>query len=1259
MRSVAGRFTIERHVGTGGMGSVHYARDDTTGRPVALKVLHDGAMNAVDVERFNREASILAELDHPGIVRYVAHGVDNDGAPYLAMEWVEGITLAQRLAHPISSEQSLALVAAVAAALGAAHERGIVHRDVKPSNIVLEGGDVHRPRLLDFGIARVFTSRDHALTQTGAIIGTPGYMAPEQARGMTELDPRADVYALGCLLFRCLGGRTPFAGAQAVAVLARTIIEDAPRLRELCPDAAPGLDELVARLLAREPSSRPSDGAAVVAAIEALAADDETEAQPLSVLVGIEAITDREQRFVTAVLGSPGVFDLNILANIASAHDSRFEPLADGSFLFVFATASMPRDLAIRACHAAMAVRARHPEVASAIVSGHTIVRRSVPIGPLLDRAARSMTTARAGAIAIDDNTASLVRDGFVLANEGGVTRIERAISETTGVGDSTVLGRPTPCVGRDRELAFLEGLVAESVEENVARLALIVAPPGTGKTRLRRELALRMSQRDPAPLVLLAVGDPLTSAPLGMLGGALRRAAGCFDLASLSDEANQLARWLGRRIDPDRATIASLLEMANVAVRDARERRATDSVRNTTLHAWLQWLGAELDAGPVVIMFEDLHWGDQPTVEFLDASFRAFAKKPLTALAFARPEVKTAFPRLWEEREPHELRLGPLTRAASAALVRAIVGKTDEATLTLLVDRAGGNAFFLEELIRTLDVGGVNALPDTVLAVIQARLASLGPELTRVLRAASVFGDTFWQEGLAALLGVGGESRRLAMWLTTLAERELVERRRETTLPGARQLVFRHALVREGAYAMLTDEDRQLGHRLAGEWLESQCLQEAAVLAEHYDRARDVARAIHWSCIDAERAIDTYDASAFRRAERGVRLGATGIDLGRLLVVQALALDRRLDPRAGEIATQALPLLPRATTDWYRAMSVLIECLGKDAAADRFGDATVTLAKTVPPHGDVPNEVEYVVSVARAVVLAGRLERSATIPVMVGALGPYFPRADELPPRAGACLELVLSMGCAVQKRPEAALQAATRALELTRDAGELTHEAELNLAQRLAFVGALDEALAILERVEVEAERLGVEMTTQGARLGRLCVIFLLEDYERAYELGNAVWSSDRISAPMALRADIVIATCALRTGRIAKAKELLATSPTSTLPLGARLELVRAEALLMDGRAHDAAVVVEQTLPLLQPTPFEQDDASFALLLGRALLASGEVERARGALSAGIAELQSTASSITDSRLRQSFLSRLADHKRLLALGAEHGL
>ncbi|HWU89325.1 MAG TPA: serine/threonine-protein kinase, partial [Kofleriaceae bacterium] len=294
------RFQIEQQIGTGGMGEIFRAHDRVSGEVVAVKVIFDGREHRG--ARFAREAEMLAALSHPGIVRYVSHGEMPSGELFLAMEWLDGEDLGARLLRaPLTMSEAVTLATRVAEALGAAHARGIVHRDLKPSNLFLPGGQIEQVKVLDFGIAQ--GEGRTQLTQTGMLIGTPGYMAPEQARTHGVVDARADVFALGCVLFLCLTGIPAFGGDSAVAILGKILFGEAPRVRELWPEVPEDLDALIARLLAKDPAVRPSDGASLAAALASVGPLTHGAAvAPRGLVARPTAITGSERRLVSLVL---------------------------------------------------------------------------------------------------------------------------------------------------------------------------------------------------------------------------------------------------------------------------------------------------------------------------------------------------------------------------------------------------------------------------------------------------------------------------------------------------------------------------------------------------------------------------------------------------------------------------------------------------------------------------------------------------------------------------------------------------------------------------------------------------------------------------------------------------------------------------------------------------------------------------------------------------------------------------------------------
>jgi eukaryotic-like serine/threonine-protein kinase len=275
---IADRYELEELVGTGGMSTVFRARDRQLERRVAIKILHEHyARDPEYLERFRREARAVAKLSHPNIVTVIDRG-DDDGRQYIVFEYVEGENLKELILRTgrLPVRQALELALAVADGLAFAHDRGLVHRDVKPQNVLLNGeGEV---KVTDFGIARSLRV-EHGVTQTGTVLGTGEYLAPEQASGK-QVSPATDVYSLGVVLWELLAGDVPFVGENFVAIALRHVNEPPPLLRERRPDVSPRLEAAVDRALAKDPARRFPSMAAFATELRACLSEVERDAVP-------------------------------------------------------------------------------------------------------------------------------------------------------------------------------------------------------------------------------------------------------------------------------------------------------------------------------------------------------------------------------------------------------------------------------------------------------------------------------------------------------------------------------------------------------------------------------------------------------------------------------------------------------------------------------------------------------------------------------------------------------------------------------------------------------------------------------------------------------------------------------------------------------------------------------------------------------------------------------------------------------------------
>ena len=276
--TILGEYRVESPIGEGGMGVVYSAVHPKIGKRAAIKVLRSElCRHAFNVERFVDEARVVNQIGHPNIVDIFAFGETDDGRSYFVMEWLKGESLRSRIARTqLDLTEVCDIVRPLARALEAAHEQGVIHRDLKPDNIFLVDvrGEAPLVKLLDFGIAKL-AREEHRLerTATGAMVGTPQYIAPEQAKGYT-IDHTVDIYALGGILFELLTGRPPFVADNAMEMVAKHLMEPPPRPSATVP-VPPELDDLVVRMLAKQPAGRPSL-AEVAAVIERTSALDRT-----------------------------------------------------------------------------------------------------------------------------------------------------------------------------------------------------------------------------------------------------------------------------------------------------------------------------------------------------------------------------------------------------------------------------------------------------------------------------------------------------------------------------------------------------------------------------------------------------------------------------------------------------------------------------------------------------------------------------------------------------------------------------------------------------------------------------------------------------------------------------------------------------------------------------------------------------------------------------------------------------------------------
>lgn len=1273
---VHGRFELLQLAGRGGMGDVYRARDRTDGSVVAVKLLTD--RQPMLEERFAREARLLEQLRHPRIVRHIHHAAEPE--PYIAMEWLEGEDLRSRLLRdPLTTQESLEVVRQVAEGLAVAHAQSIFHRDVKPDNVFLQDGRIDRVKLLDFGVARI-RAQTRILTGTGVAIGTPAYMAPEQARGQRDVDHRADLFSVGCILYECVVGAPPFQGDHAIAILAKILLQEPPRLRDVWADAPAALDALVADLLVKEPERRLSDAREVIRRLEAIEVPSHGRARRV---VPAPTMTTAEQRMVSLVLmgstdaeleSAPTVSaeldpagDIASLVGIASADVCT---LAGGAMVVTF-RAEPGVDQARHALHFARAVRQLTGKSVG-VVTGRAVVSSRLPSGEAVDRAVEMLGGAPPGEVIVDDLTRMLLMEDVAFARWGANWLPREPRQEQEEPSAVRVLGRRSPYVGRRRELLALRAHYDECAEEERPGVAVVVGAAGIGKSRLISELLQGLAEEDPAPTSWTSRCDSLGSgSPFGVVGSLLRSAAGIAAGAPVEQRRAALRRFLEERLEKGLAQragefLGEVLDAApeeeGPALRAARRDPALMAERIG--ESWRALLDAQCRRGPLVLAIEDLHWGDLSTVRLIDAALRAGEESPLFVLASGRPELLDVFPGLWADCNADVLRLGPLSKRACSELAREILGDgAQEQQIARLVDQAGGNPLFLEELMRVRadDQGG--ELPATVLLVVEARIASLDLEARRLLRAGSIFGQRFWRQGVERL--VGEVSGSVGTWLAHLEELELVQRRPASRFPDERELAFRHDLIREAAYAMLTPEDRELGHRLALSWLVEAGEEDALVLAEHAARGRLDQEATRHYLRAAEQALEGHDLDgASRCALLAERSGAKGEVLGAARLVLARASKWRGDREAQAAhASSAVALLPTGSPAWCDAVGEATVAADRLGRADVVRDLAGRLVDVLRSGELTPAQVIAAARVAAIAVLAGepalaepllepllrdvpRIERDpaaaarlhqalailaqrrgdpSTVPVHTGAAARFFEQAGDV---RNACAQRINhAMGCMeVGDLPEAegALRAAT---ELAQRIGlrAVAAAGRQNLGVVLAARGRHEEAL------EVETEAVA-ELTALGDTR--------MEAYARAYlgsiqlELRNMGAAREQLEAALRLCAD----------------------DPTVSATSYAHL----ASVLLAEGDEGEALGAAERARSIMDATGgLQEGELLVRRVHSEALHANGRKAEAMDVLAEARRRLLQRADAVGDEGMRRTFLEGLPEHARILALARRWGV
>ena len=1276
------RFILEARAGGGGMGDVFRGVDQETGQPVAVKLLRPTA-SAAERVRFQREIAILADLRHPNIVQYIAHGTWDDGRLYFAMEWLDGEDLSQRQRRaPLGMRDAVEVVRRSAAAMAAVHARGVVHRDLKLSNIFLVRGKGTSVKLIDFGVVKPAVP-DEYQTERGTIIGTPHFMAPEQARG-EGIDARADVYSLGAALFRLVTGRNVFETEHVIALLGRLVLEDPPNPQTIRFDVPDALAQVTLRSISRTKDERYENGgelARALARVGALNNDPPATDRSASAIRATVPESRRatmtppegssrgraalSERRVVAVLlyelngGVPDPYTDQLIREVLG-DDVRYEPIVGGQMVAVVGVEKSTGDEAMRAARAALIVAHAIPQARVAVAVGRAILGRANLAGEALERAARQMEAASPRAPRIDSHAASALEGRFVIQPDsvGGVLLREDA----QAAGARLLLGRATPTVGREKEIALLTGIYAELVEDGTPRAALVTGPAGIGKSRVRAELVQRIELAERRPDMLVCRGDPMSrGSSLSALGRALRVMMSIHDGEAREEQIHKVKHHVASRMPRTLRFLSAFLgELIGVPFPDQydeplRAARASAQLMQSRLQMALEaFIRAQADVAPQVLIIEDTHWADDTTLDLVDWLLGCSDLR-FSVFAFARPELLARQPGLWDRRNVTRLTLSPLSPVASDRLVSAALPGADAGTRSNIVSRAAGNALFLEELVRCA-AEGRDELPLTVQAVVQLRLDRMSPEVRRVLRAASVFGQVFWTGGVAELL-----DREVAIELAELERNETITRQPQSRVAGQDEWIFRQALVREAAYASILDEDRSELHLLVATYLEEVGDADLGLIARHADAGGDLPRAVNLYARATEQAYSNGAQleTALELANRGLACGAEGVVRAQLLVAKAQAsawLGRLTEAIEG--AEQAAMIAPQGSDLWGEAQRLAAASL---IESGRSADGDQRAAWALRPEFGAALSMPI-----RASLLAVRVRGLVDLTMPTEALRV----ADQAVEAARTCgaevvvraadarLFALLSVGDIAE-----GIACGTQLISSAEAIGDLTiaTRARLNTCSLLNHTGMFEEAQQMADRALVDgrARRMriieafalhnggmscarlgqldeGIEYQREAARIADECNAARLRINARVYETVFLVWRG----APGDLGHARDMARYLLEETRSVPSLQINASFAY------ARVQLARRDL----GQAIEAA---RDAYRRASAGPVEEWEEYIRLTLAEALLEAGATQEADMVLDVAYRVLLDRARAIGRADCRQAYLYRNEECRQTLDL------
>ncbi len=919
-----GAYEIIERIGKGGMATVYRAYQANVDRSVAVKAIMKSLVGDEHaIHRFQREARLIARLEHPHILPIY----DFDGGhepPYIVMRYLDGGNLKSALKQgKLPLEEVSFLMRQVGSALDYAHRQGIFHRDVKPSNILIDReGNAF---VTDFGIARMISVFDsgHQITATGAIVGTPDYMSPEQAMGAENIDHRTDIYALGVILFEMIAGELPFVANTHMGVLLMHMQEPVSTAISRSSDMLPHIVPIIARAMAKNPNERYASVAEMMHDVTTALggtitthptylrqrAEDALGEKQTSDTTG--ARTPSEQNKTVTALYANATEYAEVVSEIRGAGEIRSTLTAlrqaeqdiieaqggvvlshtDDTVLALWGIDATREDDAERAIRAALEIQDALRKQGADILAEdeedeplplnigiHTGMALLTPDEQSNDYSASGATislTSRLtqqayGSILVTHDTYTHVRGVFTVESDTPlrmrrsrrsvpVYRVFSVKPRAFRLVMRGVEGVGTQMVGRDAELRLLQNAFLDAVEDGETQMITVVSEAGLGKSRLLYEFANWSELRPEKFWIFRGRATPeMTSRPYALLRDLLHFRFQILDSDSPMVARKKLEDGITAQIGSNNEIAHLIGYLAGFDFSDSPYIKGLLSdpqqLTNRARQLFIRWVHMMCDSGPAIFELEDIHHSDSASLDLLTALMSARDDLPIAMICLARPTLYVRRPNWGSGLEFHtRIDLRPLDKRASRNLVREILQKVDsipKALRDLLVERAEGNPYYLEELVKRLIDDRVIIkdsdeawrveeqrlvhldVPATLVGLLQARLDSLLYPEKLTLQRAAVVGRVFYDQVLEALNTADDTHvEDLPNILARLVERGFIFERETTAFEGCVEYIFSSNMLRDVLLSNLISRHQQLYNTIAAAWL----IQVSADRADEY----------------------------------------------------------------------------------------------------------------------------------------------------------------------------------------------------------------------------------------------------------------------------------------------------------------------------------------------------------------------------------------------------------------------------------------